>query len=387
MNEITKIDLFWQRVTTARSLAANLLFLLIVLIVLVAILGSIFSGSELPDPEGKALVLDPQGPIVEQVSGSLDPLDLVLYGPPTRGVNARDLLFALKTAKEDDRIKHIILKLDNIDGTGQTVLYDVGQALQELKDSGKNIVAVADYYNQSSYYLASFANEIVLHPDGEIYIGGYSRIRTYYKSLIDKLEVTVNLFQVGTYKSAMEPYIRESMSEAAREANIAYMKVLWDSWMAVVSNNRNLESEDIQNFSDTYDDLVIQENGNTAKAALNYNLADKLLNRNQQRDYLVGLVGSDEAEKSFAQVSLNDYLTVAKIDEETNRSRNKIAVVVASGSILDGSQPPGVIGGDSTALLLSEAHKDEEVKAIVLRVDSGGGSAFASEVIRRNSCC
>ena len=382
MNEITKIDLFWQRVTTARNLAANLLFLLIVLIVLVAILGSIFSGSELPDPEGKALVLDPQGPIVEQVSGSLDPLDLVLYGPPTRGVNARDLLFALKTAKEDDRIKHIILKLDNIDGTGQTVLYDVGQALQELKDSGKNIVAVADYYNQSSYYLASFANEIVLHPDGEIYIGGYSRIRTYYKSLIDKLEVTVNLFQVGTYKSAMEPYIRESMSEAAREANIAYMKVLWDSWMAVVSNNRHLESEDIQNFSDTYDDLVIQENGNTAKAALNYNLADKLLNRNQQRDYLVGLVGSDEAEKSFAQVSLNDYLTVAKIDEETNRSRNKIAVVVASGSILDGSQPPGVIGGDSTALLLSEAHKDEEVKAIVLRVDSGGGSAFASEVIR-----
>ena len=268
------------------------------------------------------------------------------------------------------------------DGTGQTVLYDVGQALQELKDSGKNIVAVADYYNQSSYYLASFANEIVLHPDGEIYIGGYSRIRTYYKSLIDKLEVTVNLFQVGTYKSAMEPYIRESMSEAAREANIAYMKVLWDSWMAVVSNNRNLESEDIQNFSDTYDDLVIQENGNTAKAALNYNLADKLLNRNQQRDYLVGVVGSGEEEKSFAQVSLNDYLTVAKIDEGTNRSRNKIAVVVASGSILDGSQPPGVIGGDSTALLLSEAHKDEEVKAIVMRVDSGGGSAFASEVIR-----
>ena len=327
-------------------------------------------------------IRDRQGPIVEQVSGSLDPLNFVLYGPPTPGVNARDLLFALKTAKEDERIEHIILKLDNIDGTGQTVLYDVGQALQELKDSGKNIVAVADYYNQSSYYLASFANEIVLHPDGEIYIGGYSRIRTYYKSLIDKLEVSVNLFQVGTYKSAMEPYIRESMSEAAREANIAYMKVLWDSWMAVVSNNRNLESEDIQNFSDTYDDLVIQENGNTAKAALNYNLADKLLNRNQQRDYLVGLVGSGEEEKSFAQVSLNDYLTVAKIDEGTNRSRNKIAVVVASGSILDGSQPPGVIGGDSTALLLSEAHKDEEVKAIVMRVDSGGGSAFASEVIR-----
>ena len=345
-------------------------------------MGSIFSGSELPDLEGKALVVDPQGPIVEQVSGSLDPLSVVLNGSSTSGVNARNVLFALKTAKEDERIEHIILKLDNINGTGQTVLYDVGQALQELRDSGKNIVAVADYYNQSSYYLASFANEIVLHPDGEIYIEGYSRIRTYYKSFIDKLEVTVNLFQVGKYKSAMEPYIRESMSEAAKEASIAYMKVLWDSWMAVVSNNRNLASEDIQNFSDTYDDLVIQENGNTGKAALNYNLVDKLLNRNQQREYLVELVGSDEEEQSFAQVSLNDYLTIARIDEKTNKSKNKIAVVVASGSILDGSQPPGMIGGDSTAQLLRNAHKDEEVKAIVLRVDSGGGSAFASEIIR-----
>ncbi len=382
MNETTKIELLWQKVTAARNFAANLLFLLIVLIALVVILSSIFSGNELPNPEGRALVVDPQGPIVEQVTGSLDPLSLVLYGPPSPGVNARNLLFALKTAKEDERIEHIILKLDNINGTGQTVLYDVGQALQELKDSDKNIVAVADYYDQNSYYLASFANEIVLHPDGEVYIDGYSRVRAYYKSLIDKLEVTVNLFQVGTYKSAMEPYIRESMSEAAKEANIAYMKVLWDSWMAVVSNNRNLESKDIQNFSDTYDDLVIQANGNTAKAALNYNLVDTLLNRKQQRDYLVDLVGSDEEEKSFAQVSFNDYLTIARIDEKTNRSKNKIAVIVASGNILDGSQPPGVIGGDSTAQLLRDAHNDEEVKAIVLRVDSGGGSAFASEVIR-----
>ena len=382
MNETTKIDLFWQRVTTAREFTANLLFLLIVLLVLVAVLASLFSGSELPDLEGKALVVDPQGPIVEQASGSLDPLSFVLNGSPVPELDARSVLFALKTAKEDEQIEHIILKLDNINGTGQTTLYDIGQALQELKDSGKNIVAVADYYNQSSYYLASFANQIVLHPDGEIYIQGYSRIRTYYKSLIDKLDVTFNLFQVGQYKSAMEPYIREDMSEADKEASLAYMKVLWDSWMAVVSSNRNLEEQDIQNFSDTYDELVIQENGNTGQAALNYQLVDQLLNRNQQSDYLIELVGADEEEQSFAQVSLNDYLTIARIDEKTNKSKNKIAVVVASGSILDGSQPPGMIGGDSTAQLLRNAHKDEEVKAIVLRVDSGGGSAFASEIIR-----
>ncbi|GIS76044.1 MAG: hypothetical protein CM1200mP12_17630 [Gammaproteobacteria bacterium] len=209
MNETTKMNRFWEWVTTARKFTINLLFLLIVLIFLVALLGSIFSGSKLPDPEGKALVVNPQGPIVEQVSRSLDPLSFALYGPPTPGVNVRNVLFALKNAKEDERIEHVILQLDNIGGTGQTVLYDVGQALQELKDSGKNIVAVSDYYSEDSYYLASFANEIIMHPGGGVDIFGYSRIRTYYKSLIDKLEVTVNLFRVGKFKSAMEPYIRD----------------------------------------------------------------------------------------------------------------------------------------------------------------------------------
>ena len=382
MNETTKMNRFWEWVTTARKFTINLLFLLIVLIFLGALLGLIFSGSKLPDPEGKALVVNPQGPIVEQVAGSLDPLSFALYGPPTPGVNVRNVLFALKNAKEDERIEHVILQLDNIEGTGQTVLYDVGQALQELKDSGKNIVAVSDYYSQSSYYLASFANEIIMHPDGAVDILGYSRIRTYYKTLIDKLEVTVNLFRVGKFKSAMEPYIRDNMSDAAKEASIAYLNVLWDSWKKVVSTNRDLETEDIQNYADTIDELVIKEIGDTGKTALNFKLVDKLLNRNQQRDYLIDLVGSDEEEKSFAQVSLRDYFAIAKEEEAKNKSKNKIAVVVASGSIVDGTQPPGMIGGDSTAQLLREAHEDEEVKAIVLRVDSGGGSAFASEVIR-----
>ena len=309
-------------------------------------------------------------------------MSFALYGPPTPGVNVRNVLFALNKAKEDQRIEHVILQLDNIGGTGQTVLYDVGQALEELKDSGKNIVAVSDYYSESSYYLASFANEIIMHPDGGVDIFGYSRIRTYYKSLIDKLEVTVNLFRVGKFKSAMEPYIRDNMSDAAKEASIGYLNILWDSWKKVVSSNRALESEDIQNYADTLDELVIKEIGDTGKTALNFKLVDKLLNRNQQRDYLIDLVGSDEEEKSFAQVSLRDYFEITKQEEARNKSKNKIAVVVASGSIVDGTQPPGMIGGDSTAQLLREAHEDEDVKAIVLRVDSGGGSAFASEVIR-----
>jgi protease-4 len=172
------------------------------------------------------------------------------------------------------------------------------------------------------------------------------------------------------------------MSDAAKEASIGYLNILWDSWKKVVSSNRALETEDIQNYADTFDELVIKEIGDTGKTALNFKLVDKLLNRNQQRDYLIDLVGSDEEEKSFAQVSLRDYFEITKQEEARNKSKNKIAVVVASGSIVDGTQPAGMIGGDSTAQLLREAHEDEDVKAIVLRVDSGGGSAFASEVIR-----
>ena len=383
MNETTKIEQFWGWVTTARKFTINLLFLLIILIVVFSILGSIFSSNKIPDPEGKALVFNPNGPIVEQLSGLGDPIDILLSGGLSGPeVNVRDVLFTLEAAQKDERIEHVILRLDNIYGTGQTVLYDVGQALKKLKDSGKNIVAIADYYDQSSYYLASFANEIILHPDGGVSIDGYARIRTYYKSFIDKLEVTVNLFRVGKYKSAMEPFIRDDMSEAAKEASMAYLSILWDSWKKVVSSNRDIKLSDIQSYADSFDEYIIKETGNAAKAALNSNLVDRLLNRTQTREYLIELIGKDEKEKSFAQISSSEYFKVAKKDEDKNRSKNKIAVVVAAGSIMDGSQPPGMIGGDSTARLIREAHEDEEVKAIVLRVDSGGGSAFASEVIR-----
>ncbi|HIB75538.1 MAG TPA: signal peptide peptidase SppA, partial [Gammaproteobacteria bacterium] len=263
MNETTKIERFWEWVTTARKFTINLLFLLIVLIILFSILGSIFSSNKLPDPEGKALVFNPEGPIVEQVSGlGPDPISILLSGLPTPEVSVRDVLFTLEAAQKDERIEHVILSLDNIYGTGQTVLYDVGQALKKLKDSGKNIVAIADYYDQSSYYLASFANEIILHPDGGVAIDGYSTVRLYYKSFIDKLEVTVNLFRVGKYKSAMEPYIRDNMSEADKEARLAYLKILWDSWKNVVSENREIQANTIQSYADNLDEYMLAEGGN-----------------------------------------------------------------------------------------------------------------------------
>lgn len=381
MSEETRLERFWKVVGKIRSSLSNFLFLVILLVISVAIVGSFF-GSDLKDPEGKALVINPQGPIVEQIEGGNDPLTFLLQGQPQKQLLVNNLLEVLKKAKTDDRIKFIVLNLDNIYGTGQTVLFDVGQALKELREAGKIIISTGDNYDQSGYYLASFSNEIIINPDGFIFLEGLSRYRTYFKSLLEKLKVSVNLFRVGKYKSAMEPYIRNDMSEEAKEAAKAYLEVIWDSYKEVVAENRDMQPDNLQYIADNSNILIKKEKGNAAAALLKANLVDKVLNRTQTREYLQKKIGKSEDELDFNQISGGEYFQVIASEKEVERSDNKIAVIVAKGAILDGVQPPGAIGGDSTAKLLRTAYKDENVKAIVLRVDSGGGSAFASEVIR-----
>ena len=382
MNEQSKLATFWSYLTTARVFLVNLIFLGILLFLLTFILSAIFSGSQKEDPSGKTLEFNPKGPIVEQIaSSSPDPLDFLLYGNVPQAERARDVLEMFEALSKDERIETVLLRLDNIGGTGQTVLYDIGKALQKVKDSGKRIIAVSDYFQESSYYLASYADEIILNPNGGVYIDGYHRSRLYYKSFIEKTKVTINLFRVGKYKSAMEPYIRDSMSEADKEAALTYMNDLWGSWKSVVAKNRNLDIDQIQNYPDSFDSLYEQEKGNGSQVALKIGLVDNLLNRVETREYLRKIIGEND-EEELLKISSSNYLETIRSEKDKNKSKNKIAVIIASGTILDGYQPAGMIGGDSTANLIREAHEDENTKAIVLRVDSGGGSAFASEVIR-----
>ena len=377
----TRSERFWERITKIRNISANFLFLLIVSVLLIAVVGSFFSG-DLKDPKGKALVLNPQGPIVEQLQGTGDPFDLILQGQPQKEVLARHFLEILDYAAKDDRIKFVVLELDNIYGTGQVVLFDIGKALEKIKEAGKTIISTADSYDESAYYLASFSNEVIMNPDGFIFLEGYSRYRTYYKSLLNKLKISVNLFRVGKFKSAMEPFIRDNMSEEAKEANKKWMGVLWESWKREVAENRNLLPADIQKFADNAQNYVKEESGDTATALLKANLIDKVMNRTATRKYLNDLIGKEKDEESFPQISGQEYLQVISSEKETFSSKDEIAIIVAQGTILDGEQPSGMIGGDSTATIIRKAHQNENIKAIVLRVDSGGGSAFASEVIR-----
>ncbi|HIK72425.1 MAG TPA: signal peptide peptidase SppA [Gammaproteobacteria bacterium] len=363
-------------------LTLNSIFLMMVIIAIFSIFSSIFS-SNLEDPEGKALVINPYGPIVEQVASASDPLDFLLVGGQPTELYVGDLLEVLEVASKDERVKDLVLRLDNISGTGQAVLYDVGVALKKVKDSGKRIIAIGDDYSESGYYLASFADEIIMNTEGWILIDGFGRSKMYYKSFLDKLKISFNIFRVGTFKSAVEPYLRDDMSEAAKEANLAYLDVLWSSWVDIVSENRSLTPNGIQYLVDNTDKLVKKSGKGTAEAFFQYGMVDKLLSRIEQREYLLELFGESESGDSFNQISGGSYFQLLQSEKDAKDSENRIAVVVARGTIVDGEQPPGLIGGDSTSRIIKDAHEDENVKAIVLRVDSGGGGVFASEIIRQ----
>ena len=362
-------------------LTLNSLFLIVVLIAIISFILSFFT-EDFEDPSGKALVLSPAGPIVEQVAGSDDPLDIISGQGPSE-LYVGDLLEVLESASKDKRIKDIVLRLDNIEGTGQVVLYDVGNALLKVKNSGKNIIAIGDNYSRSGYYLASFADEIIMNPDGWLFIDGFGRSKLYFKSFLDNLKIDFNIFRVGTFKSAVEPYTRNDMSPEAKEANLAYLDVLWDSWKEVVSRNRGLNPEDLQYLVDNPDEVVSSSEKGIAQALLSYGLIDKLLSRRDQTRYLKNKFGESEDKETFARISGFEYYQLIQSEKEFTNSENEIAVIVARGTIVDGTQPPGTIGGDSTSNLIREAKENKNIKAIVLRVDSGGGGVFASELIRQ----
>ena len=375
-----KNPLFWIFSGDLFFLTLNLIFLIALLITLFSLISSLFS-DPYKDPTDKVLLINPIGPIVEQVQGSDDPFDS-FRGDTPRELYVGDLLEVLEYASSDNRVKNLLLRLDNISGTGQTVLFDVGQALQKFKDSGKTITAIGDNYSRSSYYLASFADEIIINDHGYIDLDGFGRSRLFYKSLLDKLKIDFNVFRVGTFKSAVEPYLGNKMSDEAKEANLAYLKVLWDSWKNVVSSNRKMEPEEIQYFIDNADN-IFNDKSSFAEVLLKNNFVDLLMPRPKARNYLIEKFGESEEGNNFQSISGFEYFQLMKSEKEMEYSNNKIAVIVARGTIVNGDQPPGTIGGDSTSRLIREAHENENVKAIVLRVDSGGGGVFASEQIRQ----
>jgi len=365
----------------ARRLVLNLVFFGLVVALLVAL-----ASSRKPKvPRGCALVVRPAGSIVEQVEGNaLDRARAELVGGGGEQTLLKDLVDAVDSACEDARIQAVVLDLSEVGVTGMTKLEDVAAALARFRATGKKVVATSDLYDQYGYYLAAHADEVWLNPQGLLLLEGFSRFATFYKDGLDRLGVDWHVFRVGEYKSAAEPYLRNDMSPEAKEANLAYLNDLWGAFLRGVAAARATTPEKLTDYVERFPEHLAAAGGDGAQAALAAGLVDRVEPRDVLRARMVELVGEDEGKHTFKQVAYRDYLEALGGDRFGLKAKGDlVAVVVARGLIQDGSRPPGQIGGDSTAALIRQARTDDSVKAIVLRVDSPGGSAFASEVIRR----
>lgn len=357
----------------------HLLIMLIVFGLIVAAL----TRSTPPLPSQAALVLSPAGVIVEQISG--DPLQQALdeiADARTAETSLRDLVDAVRTATGDSRIQAIALDLSDFVGAGMPALQQLGNELEAFRASGRKVVAYGDFFLQPQYYLAAFADEVYLHPSGAVFLQGYGRYRMYMRQALEKLRIDGHVFKVGEYKSFLEPYTRDDMSAEDRASSQEWLGALWNAFRADVERARGLESGTVAAYVANFVPRLESEGGNLARLALDAGLVDELRTRDQVRQRLIELAGAQPDTDTFRQVDLRSYLAPIRAQRRAVRGSG-VGVVVAAGDILDGEQPAGLIGGDTIAGLLRRARTDDRIRAVVLRIDSGGGSKFASEIIQR----
>lgn len=369
--------LLGRAIDTLRTFIGRLLFVMVLVVVLLLIFGG---PTPLQVPEGGLVVINPRGPVVEQ-AGEVDPATLLLGSGELETTPVRDITEALKRASEDERIAGVVLNLGEMTSISPANLETVGAALQAFKASGKSLTAHGDYYDQAQYLLASYADTVILHPMGQVLLPGYGGSQLFYNELLDKLGVNVHIFRVGTYKAAVEPFERNNMSEESRANSQQLVDELWQRYLTQVAENRGLSEQLLRSYTNDFADHLLASDGDTAATALQHGLVDELLSRPQLRNRLRELAGGAEGDAAAGTIEFQQYLALTSRPHLP--SENEIGVIVAEGTIDVGDQPRGVIGADSLAALIREARRDDNVKAVVLRIDSPGGSALASELIRQ----
>ena len=357
-------------------------FSLLIVVVLFSVIGGMFVGNIQPVPEEGALYLAPQGVLVDQKS-YVDPLAQVLAQGSQQNTETlvRDIVEAIDTARDDSRITHLLLDTDYMAGASLSKLQEIGAALRRFKATEKPIIAVADYFTQSQYFLAAHADEIILNPLGGVMITGFGSYRSYFKDALDKLNITMNIFRVGQYKSAVEPLMGNSMSPQVRDETGVLLNDLWQSYSSEIEDLRSLDEGSVNDYANNLHLSLEQYKGDSAALSKAAGLVDTIASRSGIHQYLIANIASEDDD--VISINMDSYLSNTRLaNKQISNGQNQIAVVVASGSIMDGQQPEGSIGGDTLAAIFTELREDENAKAVVLRVDSGGGSAFASEIIR-----
>lgn len=367
----------WSALNWIRIILTNLIFLLILLVILF----SLSSKTSFTLPDEFALRLAPTGMLVDQRS-YIDPVSLLMSSNNSESAETvvRDLVDAIHFAAEDKRINTLVMELDSLIGGGISKLQEVGQALEHFKASGKTIIAFGNNFTQDQYYLASYADQIYLNDMGAVLLTGYGSYRNYFKGALDKLQINFHVFRTGKYKDAVEPLLRDSMSEESKEHNAQWLNELWREYTTQVERGRNLPPGAINDYVNNMDLKLRDVDGNSAQLALHSGLVNGILNYNEIQESLKERVGKSPHGNFYNGVDYDQYLHLIRSTQLP--SANQIGVLVASGTVLDGEQPDGVIGSHTLAALLQQVREEPAIKALVIRVDSGGGSAFASEVIR-----
>ena len=369
----------WHFINGSRKVFLNLLFLLFLFLLYM----SFFHAEEAirlkPDT---TLVVRPYGTVVEQYSTT--PLDRALEeatGQMRSETRLRDIIESIHRAASDNNIKQLVIDPSYLLGIGLASLKDIGHAVDEFRSTGKPIIAIAGNLRQDQYYLASLADEVWLNPGAMVWIDGYSRYRHYYREGLEKLAVEINLFRVGQYKSAMEPYVRDDMSPEAEAAGRFWLSNLWQQYLEGVSKHRGIPLMSLQAMIDDLPARIEAVDGDFARFALQAGLVDRLMTDPQIRQELAIRGAADQKGDGYRAVDMQDYLTMT-LSPKAFSTAKRIAVVVAEGEIVPGRFESGAIGSVSTAEQLRRVARDDGVAALVLRIDSGGGDAGVSEALR-----
>lgn len=370
----------WNALTRIRLALSNILFL----VMLALIYFVYFGGGPAPMPQKAALLLNMAGVVVDERS-PVDPLMAILSEPvpADHEVLLRDVVEAIEFAAEDPAISALVMELDALMYVGISKSEEIIPALETFRASGKPIVAVGDYYSQDQYLLASHADTIISHPMGGVAVEGYSSYQNYFRETLEKISVNMHVFRAGDYKSAVEPYTRDDMSPGEKEVTRAWLSDLWGQYTAIVESERKLERGALNDYINNYAQRLQENGGDAAMLAKEAGLVDELMSRSQSNEYLLDIVGAANDEGLYEAVVFERYVARKRPGVLATPQGDHIAVVTAAGNILPGEQPPGTIGGDTLARMIRTTADNDLVKAIVLRINSGGGSMFASEVIRQ----
>lgn len=378
---------FWRALNFTRRLAINLIFLCFIVIVVASVIAiKMASGNQSLDKR-TTLVLNPEGQLVEQFSS--DPISRefskAMGQEDAAEVQLRDVIQVLESATHDRNIERVFVDIDKLMMSGYASLDEIINALRQFRNAGKQVIAFSEGLTQGQYALVAQANEVYLDPMGSVLLEGLSRYRQYYReALKDKLGVDVRLFRVGEYKSAAEPFILDGASEQAKEADLFWMNQIWRRMITQIAQARKLSGQQLEQAINQLPLQVKQADGDLAKLALQMKLVDGLKTREQVEELLKARgVVDPQAPGGFRQIDFENYLALQRSKHSPRHDQPQIAVVEAVGEIHGGEQPPGKIGGESTAQLLHQVREDKHIRAVIFRVNSPGGEVFASEQIRR----